>query len=325
MRTILVSFFIVLGFSGWSQSLEVRLASNVWPPFTNVAGEQAFALALVNEALQRAKIVTNTQILEFDEVIAGIRNGNFDGSAALWHNAEREEFMLFSDPYLENRLVLVGRKGSEVTATSFADLKGKRLAVVGSYAYGDELENAEDVQFIPGRNAQENLDRLLRGEVDYMLVDDLLVQYFRKYNEEEVAKFLEIGANALLKRPLHFAVRKNLPKAEFIVDRFNQQIRAMVADGTYHRILEINWIRSDVDGDGQMELVLAGNQAGKVAPTTPYGLPSSSAPQQPEGPVNRYWIDGNLYQGWDNVPENYKVDIPKIEGQQMKNVRGFRF
>ena len=189
------------------------------------------------------------------------------------------------------------------------------------------MDTAQQVIFVPGRDDQENLDRLLKGEVDYMLVDDLLSQYFLKYNEDETAKFLEIGSTALLKRPLHFAVRKDLENAEFILERFNRQIRDMIADGTYNRILQLNWIRTDVDGDGQVEMVLGGSQAGKLAPTNTYGVPLTDADRTLEGPVNRYYIDGKVYPDWDSVPDKYKVDIPKEEFRykDMAPVRGFRF
>jgi hypothetical protein len=66
---------------------------------------------------------------------------------------------------------------------------------------------------------------------------------------------LQIGTVSLLTRPLHLAVRRTHPQAKSIVDRFNAQIRAMVADRTYHRLLHVDWIRADVDGDGLEEYV----------------------------------------------------------------------
>ena len=67
--------------------------------------------------------------------------GPYDGTAVGWRDSQREQALLFSDPYLENRLVLVGRSGSDVSARTFADLKGKKLALVNGYAYGDGDRN----------------------------------------------------------------------------------------------------------------------------------------------------------------------------------------
>ena len=73
--------------------------------------------------------------------------------------------MLFSDPYLENRLVLVGRSGSDVRAAAFADLKGKKLALVNGYAYGEAIE-AGGPTWVRTGGEQDSLSRLLNGAVD---------------------------------------------------------------------------------------------------------------------------------------------------------------
>ena len=55
---------------------------------------------------------------------------------------ERERALLFSEPYLENRLILVARRGSDVSAATLAALKGQTVALVEGYAYGDGFDTA---------------------------------------------------------------------------------------------------------------------------------------------------------------------------------------
>lgn len=287
-----------------AQGPVLKLASDVWPPFTNEEPHRAFALDLVNEALNRSGIESETAIVEFKEVVDGIRQGNFDGSAALWYTEDREELLLFSAPYLQNRLIVVGRQGEDVSMTSFDDLKGKRVAVVGSYAYGSDVEDAGDVELIQGDSDQQNLERLLKKEVDYMLVDALLMEYLLTHQRDEVMKYLQIGKTPLVKRSLHFAIRKDIQGAESIIKRFNQGVLRMISDGTYNKILQLNWIRADVDGDGKLELV-GGDHSGKAAPTSTYDVWFDNA--NPGSSMNRYYVNGQIYQGWDNVPQQYKV------------------
>lgn len=279
------------------------MASDVWPPFTNVDPQRAFALDLVQEALNRSGVKSETKIVEFEEVVKGIVDGSYHGSAALWYTKDREETLLFSAPYLQNRLILVGRKGVDVGMTSFSELNGKKVAVVGSYAYGAEVEQAEGVDLIQGKSDQQNLELLLKHEVDYMLVDALLMEYMLTHQKDEVLRYLQVGRTPLITRSLHLAIRKDIQNAKSIMERFNQGIIKMIADGTYNRILQINWIRADVDGDGKLELV-GGNNSGKAAPTSSYDVwfETNSAPSN----TNRYYVDGRVYQGWDNVPQQYK-------------------
>lgn len=304
------------------QETELQLASDIWPPFTNVEPHRSFATDLVNEALGRSGISGTTEILQFEEVIQDIREGKYQGSAALWHSDSREEFLIYSAPYLQNQLILVGRKGADVSMTSFTELKGKKVAVVGNYEYGSEVDEVTDVDLVAGHNDQANLESLIQGEIDYMLVDALLMQYLLTHQKEEVNKYLQIGTNHLFKRSLHFAIRKDVEGAQSIIERFNQNIIKMVIDGTYNQILQVNWIRADVDGDGKMEMIAGGENAGKMAPTNSYSVWFNDAPDTQTS--NRYYVAGEVYQGWDNVPQEYKIQ-PVSETQEDFKLLKFGF
>src|SRR5262245_29075246 len=94
---------LVAPHEAWSQpSTRLRLVSTAWPPFTNAPGQTQFALDLVNEALKRANMTAETVIVDESKFTASLLEGNFDGSAAAWRDAERERTLLFSEPYLEN-------------------------------------------------------------------------------------------------------------------------------------------------------------------------------------------------------------------------------
>ena len=117
-----------------AQTGRLRLVSTAWPPFTNEPGQPRFALDLVEAALGRVGLSTTTTIVEAERFTPALLEGEFDGSAAAWKDADRDRVLLFSQPYLENRLVLVGRKGSDVSAPALDALKGKRIAIVGGYS-----------------------------------------------------------------------------------------------------------------------------------------------------------------------------------------------
>src|SRR4030095_8104162 len=112
------------------------LASTACPPFTNSPGKPRFALDLVEAALGRVSISARTTIVTAPQFTSALVSGLFDGSAASGKDPDRERALVFSRPYLENRLVLVGRRAADVSAKSLADLKGKRVAFVEGYSYG---------------------------------------------------------------------------------------------------------------------------------------------------------------------------------------------
>ncbi len=308
MKKTILYCFSFLTFFSYAQQQDLKLVADVWPPFTNAEGEKSILSDLVQEALEGIQIKSSMKILEFNEVLDQIYSGKYDGSPGLWISPERQEKYYFSKPYLYNQLVLVGRKGSDVSAITFNELEGKKIGVINNYAYGD-FENNKEIVIVPGINNQKNLENLLSDKIDYMLVDALLIQYMLKHQLNDVTQHLAIGQSPLLVKSLHLVLGKKVENAEEILNQFDAQIEQMIADGSFNELLELNWVKADIDGDGNMELVLGSNMAGSSAPQNIYGLMlDSSYKNQKNGPT-RYYVDGKLYEDWDNIPKSYKLDL----------------
>jgi hypothetical protein len=209
--------------------------------------------------------------------------------------------MLYSDAYLENRLVLVGRAGSDVSAQRFSDIAGQRLAIVGTYSYGAALTGEPGPELVPGANLQENLTRLLAGEVDYMLIDELVIASIREYYRDEATR-LAIGEHALITRSLHFTLRDDVPQAEAIMVGFNREIQRMQVDGTYNDILGLEWIRVDVDGDGKLDYVHGAGAAGPDRPEKSFAVKALLNPGSGQAEEGAFYLHGQAYQDWDDVP-----------------------
>jgi polar amino acid transport system substrate-binding protein len=292
--------------------LKLRLVSSRFPPFTDTPEGTHLALDLVASALARVGYEASTQIVPAASLDSELREGRFDGSAALWLSEERQEFLLYSNPYLENRLLLVGPKGSAVSAQSLLELKGKKVGVVEGYAYGDEIEASKDPVLVRGVSTEENLRSLLRGELDYVLAEALTVHHLLEHSPKQARERLEVSPHALVRRSLHLAVRKDYPDAQAIIERFNQELKGMLHEGAYHDALQVSWIRADLDGDGRPEWVPASQQVGENAPTDAYDLVSvASTPgtgQPSDEPVSaRFVIKGVAYDSWEAVPSDYKT------------------
>jgi ABC-type amino acid transport substrate-binding protein len=311
-----------------AQATKLRLASTKWLPFTGSEGEPRVALSLTETALQRAGYESTTTFVPDGQLTPKLQHGEFDGSAALWRSEDREQYLLYSKAYLENRLVLVARKGADVSAHSLKELKGKTVALVDGYAYGEAVDSATETHFVRGASTHDNLQALLAGKVDYVLLEDLVVAYVFEQQAKDARERLEAGTVPLVTRTLHFAVRKALPDAQQIIDRFNDAIAGMVGDGSYNKALQLTWIRVDVDGDGKEELVPQGNHLGSAPPERSYSLfspatvaaatatvspavvtaapPASGAHLETSNERVRYYVNGRFYDTWQEVPEKLR-------------------
>lgn len=300
-----------LGVSAFGQQpTALRLASTPWPPFTNVPGQSRVALDLVHTALRRIGVTAETTIVPDGTLTPALLDGRFDGSAALWRDDERERTLIYSKPYLENRMVLVAVRGANVSAASIEALAGKSIALVDGFSYGELPTGAAAPRVVRARSVEESLQKVLAGETDFALLDELVVEYLLSHDGDEVKARLALGSKPLVTRPLHFALRRDLPGAQAIIDRFNAELPKMIADHSYHRLLQVAWIEFDVDGDGRPESVPATDQAGTAPPTRDYSiLAQAQAAAAPE-PPRRFFIGGQVYDGWGAVPDRYKVGDP---------------
>jgi polar amino acid transport system substrate-binding protein len=321
----LILFLSAISPAGSAQSASLNLVSTAWPPFTNAAGQPRFALDLVEAALGRIGLTSKTTIVSAAEFTPALFGGQFDGSGAAWKDAERERVLIFSQPYLENRLVLVGQHGSDVSAKALADLKGKRVAIVEGYSYGDAIDSAGPL-FVRSSGEEDSLARLLKGAVDYTLMDELVVNYIVSNYPKESATRLEIGSTPLVTRELYFALTRTRADAESIITRFNSQLRGMISDRTYHRLLHVDWIRADINGDGVAEYVPLNDRTGPTEPQRVYTLfsaPQTTSSKEPTKPG--FYVGGNIYSDWASVPASYKDVNPQPPDARRSTASIFKF
>ena len=159
-------------------------------------------------------------------------------------------------------------------------------------------------------------------------MDDLVVQYIVSNYPRESQTRLQIGTAAVVTRPLHFAVRRSRPDAESIISRFNAQLRGLIADRTYHKLLHVGWIRADVDGDGVAEYVPASDKAGTAAPQNAYLLSSIDGTKNAIRvlPISsRVYVGGTIYPDWAAVPNRFKVEDPLAPSPGRSTASLFKF
>jgi len=320
--TLILVFFSIHLFG---QITDLKLGSDIWPPFTNSVGETAFASEIVKEALNRNKVAIDQRTMDFNTVLKALENQALDGSGAMWKTAERDRSLYFSEPYLQNQLVLVAKKESGLQVDELTALSGKKLAIVESYAYGEELDAIDDVNFVYGKSDQANFLKLLQGEVDYMIIDELPIRYLMQSQPQKFSDNLVISEKPVIVKSLHLAIRKDIEGAEDLLAKFNESIKKMLADGTYNRILKLNWIQADVDGDGKLELVGGRNPNGALASANEYRVNHSDSSQYPVASGNTYYINGKVYTNWEDVPADFKRGPGSEEDVETFNFLRFNF
>jgi len=291
----------------------LKLAADEWPPFTDVATKPRRAIALVEAALRRGNVRSDFSILKWTSAIALAKKGHFDGMAAIWRTPEREQFLLFSKPYLQNRLLLVARRGTDVSMTSLVPLAGKRLALTNGYGYGEAVNNLakgdKSVQVIHYDTDADCLRAVLANQADYVLLDELIIHYIYENYKAKAETLIAVGSTPIEEHTLHLALRRDYPGAAQILAEFDRNVERMMNDGSYNVLLDVPWISTDTDGDGNPEYVASSRAASSAAgdpskTQSGYSIVHAAAPPSNASPTNRapaYVIDGKSYDSWGDA------------------------
>jgi polar amino acid transport system substrate-binding protein len=292
---VLIAVFLV----SLAEAKEPLLLSNdSWPPFIIEGSEQGTAEMLVCQALERSGWPCTVEVRDWEAVLSEVRTGAIDGIAAAWRTPDRESYLLFSEPYLTNRIVPVVNSKQPADVKSIADLAGLRVAMVANYAYGDEITAAAPgFEVIKTKNSKEAIRDVSNGKADVALVDELVAR--NELDTSEVSG-VTVTNSVLAFRSLHFAVSRQHPLAEAIIDDFHRAYKLMLTDGTVNEILNINWLATDFGQSGKMDVVL---RSGVSLDDLSYPSDNSSV----------YALDDSEYQymrqrGFNSSRVNYQVE-----------------
>jgi len=224
---------------GSTSAETLRLAANLWPPFTDESAlNGGVATDLVSTALARGGYASRYVEVPWERAVRGLQRGDYDALVAAWFSEERAVYGHFSKPYLINRIRLLQRKGGTIEFQRLSDLYPYLIAVSRGYAYSPEFDNDPRLhKFVVGDFT--NAARMLsRGRVDLALDDELVARYHFGRTLSDIRDELEFLPQPLSESSLHLLIRRSHPDHQRIAEAFDRAIEAMRADGSYAAILQ---------------------------------------------------------------------------------------
>jgi polar amino acid transport system substrate-binding protein len=220
-----------------AQELSVVHSGN-WPPYSDEGlPQQGLAVDLVTAALARAGYQPVVRVDSLERILEGGKIGVYDVFATPWYSDERNQYLAFSEPYLESSIRFIKRKSSDFEYNDAGDLKGMMIGVVRDYAYDDEFNASRNLIKISERNLIQNLLKLTQGRLDLTLDDDLVLQYEINRYMPNSRKDLDMLPKPLAVRGVHIGVSRENPDHKKIVANFDKAIADMKADGSYDKIV----------------------------------------------------------------------------------------
>lgn len=227
-----------------SETPTLKMAGHAWEPYiSKQLPANGLAVNLVTAVFARAGYQVEMEFMPWLRVGEGLSSGEIDLSVGSWYNETRAKELFFTDPYLDNQLVIVKRQQDPLSFNSSDEFKdyvtGKsyRLGVFKDYGYG---ETFDQIAPLVSLNYFKYCTNMLRDvatkKVDLALMDHWSVDNSLKSNKN-VADHLEILPTPLISRGLHVTISLKNKDHKVIAQAFNDTLQAMKEDGSYDKIL----------------------------------------------------------------------------------------
>lgn len=153
---------------------ELRIATESnYKPFSYLDAQgnhQGFEIDLIHALCDEMKAKCEIASHDWDSLIPGLNANKYDAIfASMSATDERRKVINFSDPYFNNKLVLIGKKGDNST---ISDIDGKAVAAQQATVASQYLEKNHPKANLKVYDKQVNayLD-LANGRVQYLLSD----------------------------------------------------------------------------------------------------------------------------------------------------------
>lgn len=157
------------------------------------------------------------------QVLSDIKSGKGDVVTSLADTKDREEYLLFTDSYINVPAVIVTRKDYSVKKiTTLNDFNGKKVAIAEGHAVEDFIrQNYQRVVIEETTDDEIALQQLVLGEVDAVAIDAATLSF---YLSKQALNSVKIVGNTGFEYKLAFGITKDKEILQSILDKGLQQI-----------------------------------------------------------------------------------------------------
>lgn len=252
MKTLLAStaFAIITAVAPFAaaQDLEIRIATEgAYPPFnfTDKDGSvKGFDVDIANALCEEMKAKCTLVIQDWDGIIPGLMANKYDAIiASMSITEERQKQIDFTNKYYTTPLAVIAPKETALKGVSVDDLKDK---VIGAQASTTQANYATDVYEKAGIEVklyptqEEAAADLQNGRVDALISDKFVVADWLNGDGKDCC--VMIGDVPGTETEAGIGIRKG---EEALKESFNKAIDAIVANGTYAKIVA-NYFTFDI-------------------------------------------------------------------------------
>lgn len=216
----------------------LRLATLDWEPYVGRELEnKGFTAEIVTESFKRAGYQVEIVFLPWDTAVEEANRGSCDGVFPEYYSGERTRDFFYSAFFSQSRLVFYRRSSSAVTYRTLKELSPFSIGVVTGSIISDEFDNAVFLNKVEASGDEENLRKLVKGEVDLIVIDKLAARHLMKTRVPEAAGRLLAFDPPLAIHDLFVILPRSIPASAKRARQFTKALQSMEKDGTVKAIM----------------------------------------------------------------------------------------
>nr|WP_267871896.1 transporter substrate-binding domain-containing protein [Pseudoduganella violaceinigra] len=222
----------------------MTLTGHEYPPFM---GQQlphgGLLTRIVAESFKAANVqVKFLPVSSNNRVITGVMTGLYDGAYGWAHAPERDRKLLYSKSSIYTfRMVFFQRRVKEIAWNTLSDLAAYQIGATLGNHYSEEFSDLQARKVLQVQEAASdinNMRKLLLGRIDLFPMEEEAGQMLILNSltpAEQVNLSFQARPIALI--PTYLVLRRNLPNAALLLERFEQGYRQLNDSGQLARMV----------------------------------------------------------------------------------------
>jgi polar amino acid transport system substrate-binding protein len=215
----------------------LTIAGTQWPPFIarSLPG-QGVSVEIVSAVLSRAGYKVDMAFASWKKVMRGMKQGEYDISVAAWKSPQREQYLIFSEPYLYNQLIGVKHQASSFKLSTLEEALSQSLSLglIDDYAYSPQIQKYHNRRYV--KQYRTLFRSIAAKDLDFALLDRSVAQYYLE-RTPKLKNSLQVTTTSLEVKPLHISMIKQHPAAQEVISDFNRYLKIYLKSRDYQALL----------------------------------------------------------------------------------------
>lgn len=220
------------------QAREISMLTVEWAPhYGSDLPEKGLTTAIVKAAFKAGGHSSEVDFIPWARALKEVEEGKADIVMGAYHNKDREEKYIFSDPIYFLELGLIARPGLGINRyNSLRDLAPYRIGISRGFANSEEFDAANYLDKQVATYPNLNIRKLFRGRIDMAVMNFDLFRYEAR-KEGFCISDVEFMEPPLETHGLYLMASRNISDGAGIIQDFNRGLDTIRKTGEFDRIV----------------------------------------------------------------------------------------